>query len=568
MSTVSLTIDGQTVEVEADSTILEAAQEVGIELPTLCYHPDLTEYGSCRVCVVEDEESGDLLASCVTPVNDGMEIKTNSAKARHARRTNVELLLANHPNECLTCDQNGSCELQDIAYELGVTEISFSGETTDYEKDEVGPALKRDPNKCILCGRCVRVCEEVQGVSALEFTDRGFQAVVQTAFDIPQRDMCANCGQCATVCPTGAITEVQEIRKVWRALEDEDKHVIVQTAPSIQSTIGEEFGMEPGSIVSGKMVTALRKLGFDKVFSTEFAADLTIMEEGHEFIERLEGNKNLPHITSCCPGWVKFCEHNYHDLIPHLSSAKSPMSMFSALSKTYYAEKTGIDAEDIYTVAVMPCTAKKFEMNREELIETASETDAVLTTRETARMIKEMGIDFAELVEDEYDSLMGAVTGAGTIFGTTGGVSEAALRTVKEKLIGGTVDKLNLGFEGINEATVEIGDREVKVAIANGLDNAAEILDEVRAGESEYDFIEIMACPNGCVGGGGQPVPATKEIKAKRGEGLRNIDEADTIRKSHKNPAVIKLYEEYLGEPLSGDAHHLLHTRYQEREKM
>ena len=568
MSTVSLTIDGQTVEVEADSTILEAAQEVGIELPTLCYHPDLTEYGSCRVCVVEDEESGDLLASCVTPVNDGMEIKTNSAKARHARRTNVELLLANHPNECLTCDQNGSCELQDIAYELGVTEISFSGETTDYEKDEVGPALKRDPNKCILCGRCVRVCEEVQGVSALEFTDRGFQAVVQTAFDIPQRDMCANCGQCATVCPTGAITEVQEIRKVWRALEDEDKHVIVQTAPSIQSTIGEEFGMEPGSIVSGKMVTALRKLGFDKVFSTEFAADLTIMEEGHEFIERLEGNKNLPHITSCCPGWVKFCEHNYHDLIPHLSSAKSPMSMFSALSKTYYAEKTGIDAENIYTVAVMPCTAKKFEMNREELIETASETDAVLTTRETARMIKEMGIDFAELVEDEYDSLMGAVTGAGTIFGTTGGVSEAALRTVKEKLIGGTVDKLNLGFEGINEATVEIGDREVKVAIANGLDNAAEILDEVRAGESEYDFIEIMACPNGCVGGGGQPVPATKEIKAKRGEGLRNIDEADTIRKSHKNPAVIKLYEEYLGEPLSGDAHHLLHTRYQEREKM
>jgi iron-only hydrogenase group A len=567
MSTVTLTIDDQQVEVEEGATLLEAAREVGIEIPTLCYHPDLTEYGSCRVCVVEDLNSGNLLASCVSPVQDGMELKTNSAKARRARRTNVELLLANHPNECLTCDRNGMCQLQEIAYDLGVNEVSFEGETTDYEVDDVGPALKREPDKCILCGRCVRACEEIQGVSALEFTQRGFQSVVQTAFNIPQRDMCSNCGQCATVCPTGAITEMFEIQKVWDALEDDSKHVIVQTAPSIRSTLGEEFGMEPGTPVSGKLAAALRKLGFDKVFSTDFAADLTIMEEGNEFIKRLEGDKHLPHITSCCPGWVKFCEHEYPDLLPNLSTAKSPMSMFSAISKTYYADKIDMDSDDIYTVAIMPCTAKKFEMTREELIETSSETDAVLTTRELARMIKETGLQFSNLADEDYDSLLGTATGAGTIFGATGGVSEAALRTVKEKLTGDTVDRLNLNFEGINEASVEIGDRTVNVAIANGLKNAAELLEDVREGTSKYDFIEIMACPYGCVGGGGQPLPASDEVKAKRGEGLHNIDKSDKIRKSHENPEVIKLYEEFLGEPLGGESHHLLHTRYKKRDK-
>ena len=566
--TITLTIDDQEVEVKEDATVLEAAKKVGIDIPTLCYHPDLTEFGSCRICVVENEESGDLLASCVTPVSDGMEISTNSAKARTARRTNLELLLANHPNECLTCDQNGMCELQDIAYDLGVTEVSFSGETTDYEVDDVGPSLKREPSKCILCGRCVRVCEEVQGVSALEFTERGFDSVVTTAFDMPQSEInCTNCGQCATVCPTGAITEKNCISKVWDVLENEDKHVIVQTAPSIQATIGEEFGMEPGSIVTDKLAAALDKIGFDKIFSTDFAADLTIMEEGNEFIKRFQGDKHLPHITSCCPGWVKFCEHNYPDLIENLSSAKSPMSMFSAMAKSYYAEKMDLDEDELYVVGVMPCTAKKFEMNREELIETGSETDAVLTTRELVRMIKEVGLNFANLEGREYDDMMGTSTGAANIFGTTGGVAEASLRTVKEELTGESLGRLDLGFEGINEAEIEIGDETVNVAIANGLSNAAEILDEVRAGNSKYDFIEIMACPYGCVGGGGQPVPATDERKQSRGEGLKNIDGAKNIRKSHENPQVLKLYEEYLGEPLSGDSHHLLHTRYKERER-
>ncbi|MBM7557746.1 NADH-dependent [FeFe] hydrogenase, group A6 [Halanaerobacter jeridensis] len=566
--TITLTIDDQEVEVKEDATILEAAKKVGIDIPTLCYHPDLTEFGSCRVCVVENEESGDLLASCVTPVSDGMEISTNSAKARTARRTNLELLLANHPNECLTCDQNGMCELQDAAYNLGVTEVSFSGETTDYEVDDVGPSLKREPSKCILCGRCVRVCEEVQGVSALEFTERGFDSVVTTAFDMPQSEInCANCGQCATVCPTGAITEKSCVSKVWGALENEDKHVIVQTAPSIQATVGEEFGMEEGSIVTEKLAAALDKLGFDKIFSTDFAADLTIMEEGNEFIKRFQGDKHLPHITSCCPGWVKFCEHNYPDLIENLSSAKSPMSMFSAIAKSYYVEEMDLDEDELYVVGVMPCTAKKFEMNRDELIETGSETDAVITTRELVRMIKEVGLDFANLEGREYDDMMGTSTGAANIFGTTGGVAEASLRTVKEKLTGESLGRLNLGFEGINEAEIEIGDETVNVAIANGLSNAAEILDEVREGNSKYDFIEVMACPYGCVGGGGQPVPATDERKQKRGEGLKNMDGAKTIRKSHENPEILKLYDEFLGEPLGGESHHLLHTRYKERER-
>ena len=566
--TITLTIDEQEVEVNEDATILDAAKEVGVDIPTLCYHPNLTDFGSCRVCVVENEESGDLLASCVAPASDGMEISTNSKKARTARKTNLELLLANHPNECLTCDQNGMCELQDVAYELGVDDVRFTGETTDYEVDDVGPALKREPSKCILCGRCVRVCEEVQGVSALEFTERGFDSIVTTAYDMPQSEInCTNCGQCATVCPTGAITEKQSIDKVWDLLEDEDKHVIVQTAPSIQATIGEEFGLESGTVVTEKLAASLDKLGFDRIFSTDFAADLTIMEEGNEFIKRFEGDKHLPHITSCCPGWVKFCEHNYPDLIDHLSSAKSPMSMFSAIAKNYYVDKIDIDPDDLYVVGVMPCTAKKFEMDRDELIETGSETDAVLTTRELVRMIKEVGINFNSLEGREYDDMMGTSTGAATIFGTTGGVAEAALRSVKEKLTGESLDELGLGFEGINEAEITIGDETVNVAIANGLGNASELLDEVSEGTSKYDFIEVMACPYGCVGGGGQPVPATDEKKASRGQGLKNKDGAKSLRMSHKNPKVLKLYDEFLGEPLSGESHHILHTRFKDRER-
>ena len=572
MSEINITIDNEEIQVEEGATILEAAKDLGIDVPTLCYHPDLTIHGACRVCVVEDTESGELLASCCTPVQDGMEINTRSAKARKARRRNVKLLLANHPNDCLGCDRNGSCELQDITYSLGINSEDMEelkGETRDNKIDDTGPSLKRDPNKCILCGRCVRVCEEVQGVSALQFSGRGFDTVVQTAFDLPQSEInCANCGQCATVCPVGAITEISEIDKVWNAIEDKDEHVIVQTAPAIQATIGEEFGFEAGTVVTGKLVAALRKIGFDKVFSTEFTADLTIMEEGNELLKRVKGQKDLPQITSCCPGWVKFAEHNYPELLDNLSTAKSPQQMFSALAKTYYAEESGVDPENIYTVSIMPCTAKKFEKDREEINDSGyKDTDAVLTTRELARMIREIGLDFARLEDQDYDEMMGKATGAGTIFGTTGGVAEAAVRTVKEKLTGEELERLDLGFKGVNEAEVEIGDKTLKVAIANGLSRAAELLDKVKAGECEYDFIEVMACPNGCVGGGGQPLPVDKEIKEKRGKGLASIDETKTIRKSHENPMIIRLYEEYLGEPLGGDSHHLLHTTYKRRDR-
>ena len=572
MSKITLTIDEKKVQVDNDATVLDAAKKMGIDIPTLCYHPDLTIHGACRVCVVENVENGQLLASCCTPAEDGMKINTRSAKARKARRRNVKLLLANHPNDCLGCDRNGSCELQDITYSLGINSDDMDelkGETRSHEIDSTGPSLKRDPNKCILCGRCVRVCEEIQGVSALQFSGRGFDTVVQTAFDLPQSEInCANCGQCATVCPVGAITEISEIDRVWNAIEDDDKHVIVQTAPAIQATIGEEFGFDPGTVVTGKLVSSLKKLGFNKVFSTEFTADLTIMEEGNELLKRIKGKKDLPQITSCCPGWVKFAEHNYPELLDHLSTAKSPQQMFSALAKTYYAEESGIDPDDIYTVSVMPCTAKKFEKDREEMRDSGyKDTDAVLTTRELARMIREIGIDFADLKDEEYDEMMGTATGAATIFGTTGGVAEAAIRTVKEKVTGEELERLDLGFKGVNETTVEIGDKTINVAIANGLAKAAELLDKVKAGECKYDFIEIMACPHGCVGGGGQPLPVTKEIKEKRGQGLANIDESKAIRKSHENPMIVRLYDKYLGEPLSGESHHLLHTKYKSRAR-
>lgn len=570
MNKITLTIDDQVVQVENGATVLEAARRAGIDIPTLCYHPDLSLAGSCRVCMVEDLETSRLLASCVTPAADGMRISTRSAAARRARKLNIELLLANHPNDCLGCDRSGSCELQRLAADLGVDRRSvdrFAGQKRKRPPVEQGFSLKRDPNKCILCGRCVRACGEIQGVMALDFAGRGFDAIVTTAFDLPYSEVnCAECGQCAAVCPVGAITEISEISRVWEALDDPDMFVVVQTAPSVQVSIGEEFGLEPGTVVTGKLIAALKRLGFDRVFSTEFSADLTIIEEGHEFISKITESKKLPHITSCCPGWVKYAECNYPDLLEHVSTAKSPQQMFSTIVKTFYAAKSGIDPEKIFTVSVMPCTAKKLEKARPEHRDSGfQDTDAVLTTRELARMIKEAGLDFINLEDGDYDQIMGETTGAAAIFGTTGGVTEAALRTVKEVLTGESLDRLNLGLVGIRKAQVEIAGRVYNIAVASGLANAAKLLDDVREGKSKYDWIEIMACPHGCVGGGGQPFSRFSDAKDRRARGLTEIDQNRQIRKSHHNPDVISLYEEFLGEPLGEKSHELLHTSYQAR---
>ena len=569
MTMVNLTINGKQIQAEQGATILEAARAAGVYIPTLCYHPELHPEGACRLCMVEASGARTLVASCVYPVSEGMVVKTNTEKVREARKTVVELLLANHPKDCLCCQKSGDCELQKIAADLGLRKIRFEGgETKAHTIDCSNPSLVRDQEKCILCGRCIRICRDVQGMNVYSFAGRGFNTIVSTAFEHDLKDAaCTYCGQCASVCPTGAIVEKDDTDQVWRAINDEDKVVIVQTAPSVRVALGEELGIPAGSIVTGKMVAALRSLGFDKVFDTNFSADLTIMEEGHEFLDRLQNGGVLPMITSCSPGWVNMIELKYPELLPHLSTAKSPQQMFGAVAKTYYAEKAGIDPAKIVSVSVMPCTAKKAEAQREEMCDSGyRDVDIVITTRELGRMIREAGIDFASLPEENFDSPLGIGTGAGAIFGNTGGVMEAALRTVADVVSGEDLPKLEYeevrGMEETREATVTVAGKEIKVAVVNTLGSARKMLERIKAGTADYQFIEVMACPGGCIGGGGQPVPVNREIRQKRREALFDCDRMSELRKSHENPEIKALYDNWLGKPLGEKAHHLLHTHY------
>lgn len=569
MTMVNLTINGKQIQAPQGATILEAARAAGVYIPTLCYHPELRPEGACRLCMVEASGARTLVASCVYPVSEGMVVKTNTDKVREARKTVVELLLANHPKDCLCCQKSGDCELQKIAADLGLRRIRFEGgETKAHTIDCSNPSLVRDQEKCILCGRCIRICRDVQGMSVYSFAGRGFNTIVSTAFEHDLKDaVCTYCGQCASVCPTGAIVEKDDTEQVWKAINDPDKVVIVQTAPSVRVALGEELGIPAGSIVTGKMVAALRSLGFDKVFDTNFSADLTIMEEGHEFIDRLQNGGVLPMITSCSPGWVNMIELKYPELLPHLSTAKSPQQMFGAVAKTYYAEKAGIDPAKIVSVSVMPCTAKKAEAQREEMCDSGyRDVDIVITTRELGRMIREAGIDFVSLPEESFDSPLGTGTGAAVIFGNTGGVMEAALRTVADVVSGEDLPKIEYdevrGMEETREAVLTVAGKEIRIAVVNTLASARKMLERIKAGTADYQFIEVMACPGGCIGGGGQPVPVNREIRQMRREALFDCDRMSELRKSHENPEIKALYDNWLGKPLGEKAHHLLHTHY------
>jgi iron-only hydrogenase group A len=570
---LSLTIDQQTVEVEESATILEAARKIGVHIPTLCYLKEINVIGACRICMVDVQGARTLAAACVTPVSDGMVVRTHTPEVIEARRTVLELILSDHPMECLTCVRNQNCELQKLAGEFGITEIRFQGARTPYPPDVSSAGIVRDPRKCILCRRCVSVCTNIQTVQALTPEHRGFDTLIAPAFNEPLADMeCVQCGQCALVCPTAAIVEVDHTRKVWQALADPGKHVLVQTAPAVRVQLGEIMGGAPGDIVTGQLAAGLRRLGFDKVFDTVFAADLTIMEEGHELLERLSKGGRLPMITSCSPGWVKFAEHFYPDLLPHLSTCKSPQQMFGALAKTYFAHKADINPADLCVVSIMPCTAKKYECRRPEMRSSGyQDVDVVLTTRELGRMFKQAGLDLKNLPVEEYDAPLGIGTGAGEIFGASGGVMEAALRTVSEVFTGQRLASIDFqecrGLSGVKQATVRIGDLAVNVAITNGLGNARPLLDKVRAGTADYHFIEIMGCPGGCIGGGGSPIPTDTEIRTKRMEAVYREDRHMGLRKSHENPAVKQLYDEFLGKPLGHKSHELLHTHYVSRAK-
>lgn len=575
---VKVTINNTLVEVPKSYTVLEAAREAGFDIPTLCHMKDINEVGACRVCLVEVEGARTLQASCVLPVRDGLVVKTNTRKVRETVKTTVELILANHDRECTTCIRSKNCELQNLAEELGVEELKYQGAKRAKKFDDASPSIVRDSSKCILCGKCVNVCKIQQGVGILGFQNRGFETTVGPAFDLKMNETnCLYCGQCINVCPVGALMEKSDIHKVWNAIEDPDTYVIVQTAPAVRAALGEEFGNPIGTRATGKMVASLKRLGFDKVFDTNWAADLTIMEEGTELLSRIKNGGVLPMITSCSPGWIRHCEHNHPEFIPNLSSCKSPHQMFGALAKTYYAEKENIDPKKMFVLSVMPCTAKKSESSRPEMeVNGLRDVDAVITTRELARMIKQARIEYNNLPDEDFDPVMGEYTGAGVIFGATGGVMEAAIRTVADILAGEELAQIEYealrGTTEIKEATVTMGGIDVNVAMAHGGAAAARLLEMVKSGEKQYHFIEIMGCPGGCVNGGGQPQVSEKvrsvvDIKVERAKALYEEDAISEIRKSHHNPEIQKLYKEFLGEPNSHKAHELLHTHYKQEEK-